>query len=98
MPPAPGKSLVPALAKDGTVSREYLWWFHTGNRALRVGDLKLVSEKDGPWELYDLATDRGESNDLAGSQPEKVRALEAVWEAKLAEFRRLAESDPRSGE
>jgi arylsulfatase A-like enzyme len=98
VPPAPGKSIVPALAKYGTVSRDYLWWFHTGNRAIRVGDFKLVSEKDGPWELYDLATDRGESRDLAASHPEKVRELDAVWQTKLAEFRRLAESDPRTGE
>lgn len=98
VPPAPGKSIVPVLTKDGTVSHEYLWWFHTGNRAIRVGDLKLVSEKDGPWELYDLGTDRGESHDLAAREPEKVRELEALWDARLAEFRRLAESDPRSGE
>ena len=43
VPPAPGKSLVPLFAKDGTVTRDSLWWLHEGNRALRVGDWKIVA-------------------------------------------------------
>ena len=62
MPPAPGKSLVPLFAKDGTVAHESLWWLHEGNRALRVGDWKIVAAgKDSPWELYDLSSDRSET-------------------------------------
>ena len=39
-----------------------LWWQHEGNRAIRVGDWKLVAAgREGPWELYDLATDRTET-------------------------------------
>jgi arylsulfatase A-like enzyme len=38
--------------------------------AVRSGKWKLLSEYDGSnAELYDLSTDPGESNDLAGSQP-----------------------------
>ena len=49
---------MPALARDVTISRESLWWLHEGNRAIRVGDWKLVAAKGAPWELYDLAADR----------------------------------------
>ena len=36
------------------------------NRAIRVGDWKLVAKGDnGPWELYDLKTDRCEQKNLA---------------------------------
>src|SRR5437763_9434145 len=64
VPPPPGKSLVPVLAKDGTVARDSLWWMHEANRALRAGDWKLVSAGDGsPWELYDLKSDRCEAHD-----------------------------------
>lgn len=47
---------------------------------MRVGDWKLVSPRGGsPWELYDLAADRTEMNDLASLFPERVREMEARW-------------------
>ncbi len=66
-PPLPGKSLVPEFAMDRSVSRDYLWWLHEGNRAIRIGDWKLVAAggPQGPWELYDLSQDRGEIKNLA---------------------------------
>jgi arylsulfatase len=93
VPPPPGKSLLPALAKDGSVTHDYLWWYHIGNRAIRMGDWKLVAAKDSPWELYDLRTDRSESRDLAAQEPDKVRELEESWTRHLEEFRRLALED-----
>ncbi|HRE82964.1 MAG TPA: hypothetical protein PLN52_18105, partial [Opitutaceae bacterium] len=65
VPPSPARSVVPALRKDLTHIHESLWWLHEGNRAIRVGDWKLVATADGPWELYDLARDRGESDNVA---------------------------------
>jgi arylsulfatase len=97
IPEAPGRSLVSALAKDNTVTHDYLWWFHSGNRALRVGNLKLVSEGTGLWELYDLATDRGESKNLATEQPDRALELEQLWTKRLEEFRLLATSETRPG-
>jgi arylsulfatase len=94
LPAAPGASLVPALAGDGAVSRGDLWWLHEGNRAVRVGDLKLVASRDGAWELYDLRRDRAESNDLAARQPAKVRELERLWNRRLDEARALAAQAP----
>lgn len=91
VPPPPGTSLVPAFARDGAVRHEDLWWEHEGNRALSVGDRKLVAAgKDGPWELYDLAADRTETHDLAREQPETVRAMAARWERRRDEFYALA--------
>ncbi|HVW01121.1 MAG TPA: hypothetical protein VHB77_12300, partial [Planctomycetaceae bacterium] len=55
---------------------------HEGNRAVRVGDWKLVAK--GPaarWELYDLRADRTELQDLSQEQPERVKELVAKWEA-----------------
>jgi arylsulfatase len=91
VPPAPGKSLVPAFARDVTVRRDSLWWLHEGNRALRVGDWKIVSAgKAGPWELYDLSADRSETRDLAAARPEKVRELAAAWSREFEEYAALA--------
>jgi arylsulfatase len=92
-PPLPGKSLLPVLVADKPIERDYLWWFHERHRAVRIGDLKLVSlDEDEPWELYDLKADRAETHDLASAQPDKVRELAAVWKAKLDEFTRQAAS------
>ena len=94
VPPPPGLSLTPALAKDGGIKHEFLWWFHQGNRAIRMGDLKLVSAgAEGPWELYDLRSDRCESSNLAEKQPEKVKELSERWTSFMEDCKRLATSD-----
>lgn len=61
----------------GEVNRnEPIFWERAGNRAVRKGKWKLVSdyEKD-KWELYDIESDRGETTDLATQNPEVVREL-----------------------
>ncbi|MFZ4593479.1 MAG: arylsulfatase [Verrucomicrobiaceae bacterium] len=89
IPEAPGKSLVPAFAKDTTIPRESLWWFHEGNKAIRVGDWKLVAAADQPWELYDLKTDRAEQHNLAAQMPEKATELAAAWQKQTDAFTTL---------
>jgi len=93
-PPLPGKSLVPTLEQDGSVERDHIYFHHEGNRALRVGDWKLVNESlvnqgttDDPWALYDLSTDRCEMNNLAATNPEKCRELQARWQELEDEYR-----------
>lgn len=91
IPPAPGRSLVPAFVSDVMINRDSLWWFHQGNRAIRRGDWKLVAAKGEPWELYDLRSDRAESNNLAAARPEQTAELAAEWNRQLAEYGKLAE-------
>ncbi len=94
VPTPPGTSLVPAFSRDVGLPHDYLWWFHSGNRAVRVGNWKLVSwGQDRPWELFDLQADRSETHDLAAQKPEQVRELERLWQAKLEEFQELAGRD-----
>ncbi len=98
VPPPPGKSLVPVFSKDGTVTHDYFWWFHDGNRALRVGDWKLVADHQKPWELFDLRADRSETRNLAASHPDRVEELDQVWTRHLEEFRVLAAKDLPPGQ
>jgi arylsulfatase len=93
VPPSPGKSLVPAFAKDGSVAHDYFWWYHIGNRAIRVGDWKLVAADQSPWELFDLRSDRSETKNLAAEHPEKVKELDSAWTRHADEFRALAVQD-----
>ncbi|HMC12548.1 MAG TPA: arylsulfatase [Pirellulaceae bacterium] len=109
VPPPPGRSLASAFAKDNSAPHDYLWWSHEGSRAIRVGDYKLVAaspslrgrgaardedeQKPGPWELFNLADDRAETNNLAGKMPDKVRELSALWSQREAEFFKLATQD-----
>ncbi len=94
IPAAPGKSLVPALAKDETIVRDSLWWLHEGNRAVRMGDWKLVAAKGDPWELYNLTTDRAEQHNLAADKPDKVRELEQTWQRQTDSIAALAKQTP----
>ena len=74
------------------IQRDAIFFHHSGNRALRVGDWKLVSAEvdHDAWELYDLATDRGETNNLAAKNPERVREMSARWQQMQDEFTRQA--------
>jgi arylsulfatase len=93
-PKYPGKSLMAAFKQDVTVPHDSLWFLHEGNRALRVGDWKIVAAgKDAPWELYDLTKERSEAKNLAAEKPEKVRELSAQWERETAEYKLWAEKD-----
>ena len=79
-PPLSGRSLAKALKRDVPVEREYLYFHHNKNRALRVDDHKLVAiGEKGPWALYDLAKDRGEQHDLSAIQPDRVTEMAARW-------------------
>jgi arylsulfatase len=85
-----------------------LYWEHTGLenwQALRRGDWKLVRRrvhtKSPVSELYDLASDPGETRDRAAEQPELVAELLAALEREHVPDRKspllLREINPRAG-
>ncbi len=89
-PALPGLSLQPSFVKEGALKeRGAIYLSHEGNRGLRAGEWKLVSAKKhgtDQWELYNMAQDRSERNDLAANQPERVKAMAAQWEKLNAEY------------
>ncbi len=89
-PALPGKSLVSTFKEDINPARDYLWWFHQRNRALRVGDWKIVSPGGAPWELYNLAEDRPENHDLSAENGQRVEEMARLWKQVTNQFVKLA--------
>jgi len=78
--PLEGLSLLPAF-KGRSLEREAIYWEHEGNRAIRVGDWKLVAKgSTGPWELYNISVDRSELHNLAEHDMDRVTRLSAMWQ------------------
>ena len=93
-----GVDLMPYLTGAETGRpHQTLYWRFGPHWAIRDGDMKLVVSKGGSGrpELYDLATDIGESKDLAAGQPEKAKELQAMWNKWSAE--QAPPSAPDSG-
>ena len=63
---------------------ELLYWEYGNQQALRAGDWKAVRKKlkkhDMTTELYDLASDPEESNNLAKERPEVLARMESLME------------------
>ncbi len=76
--PLEGRSLLPILFGGSREDRP-IFWEHEGNRAVRLGDWKLVSRYPDDWELYNLKSDRTELNNLAGASPDQVDKLSALY-------------------
>ena len=77
-----GVDLVPFLtgARPGR-PHESLCWRMGEQWAIRKGDLKLVAARGASPQLYDLATDVGESKELTSARPEAAKDLRAAYEA-----------------
>jgi len=82
-----GRSFLPAVLgkSEECDPRGDVFWSHAKGRAIRSGDWKLVADGRGPWELYNVAIDGTELNDLANEMPEKVSELKErfnQWSAR----------------
>ena len=84
---ATGLSFAPTLlGVGGQDEHRYLYWefFEAqGKQAVRMGKwkgvrLKVQQDRDSPIQLYDLSTDLGEQNDIAGKHPEIVAQIDAI--------------------
>lgn len=82
-----GVNLIPYLAKNNTKTpHETLYWKKESRAAIRHNDFKLVRFPDRPAELYNIEEDISEVNDLAASNPDKVKELYKMlfeWELTL---------------
>ncbi len=89
-----GLSLVPSLlGTPGQLIHDYFYWeFHEegGRQAVRMGDWKGVrdgvsKDRDGPVELYNLAKDIGEKNNIADQHPDVVGKIASIMKSARTE-------------
>jgi arylsulfatase A-like enzyme len=80
--PTEGLSLLPVIQYKKWEGHNALFFEHEGNRAVRQGAWKLVSQyPDNQWQLYNIEQDRSEQNNLAAQNPDKVKELETLYQA-----------------
>lgn len=82
--PLPGKSLRPIFAGETREPHDALYFQLFDHRAIVSGDWKLASDWNEPWQLFNIANDRAEINDLKQHRPEEAKALQAKWETWAA--------------
>ncbi len=82
--PLEGVSMLPYFRDSATPATDrLLFWQHETHSAVRKGDWKIVTDNDRSepivWELYNLANDRSESDNLAAEHPQVVKELSGEW-------------------
>ncbi len=92
-PESPGVSLKSAFASNDPIKRDSIWWFHEGNRAIRVDDWKLVAAKNDRWQLYNLSSDPTEQIDLSKSNTQQAAELAIRWQSLAAQSREQVQRD-----
>jgi len=76
-----GQSILPLLKDPENNAKQYtrdtFFWHKAGapRSAMRKGDYKLIYDDQGYLELYNIAEDIGEKNDLSQKMPEKTQEL-----------------------
>ncbi|WP_317171089.1 sulfatase [Croceivirga sp. JEA036] len=71
-----GVNLTPFITGiDNAKPHETLFWKKDARGVIRKGDFKLIRFPDRPAELYNIAEDISESNNIADAHPELVKSL-----------------------
>lgn len=95
--PMQGVSLAPAFRGRELRREDPLFFEHQGNRAIRNGKWKAVAKgrpepswdpswDPGAWELYNMEADRTETNDLADTHPDRLKAMVRQWESMARRY------------
>jgi arylsulfatase len=84
--PLHGTSFAPTFQSDAKVERGAQYFEMGGHRGLYMDGWKAVTRHtsgvsfdEDTWELYNLAEDFSETNDLAAQEPERLKAMVERW-------------------
>lgn len=77
---AEGVSMVSIVTGKKIKRAAPIFFEHEGNRAMRKGKWKIVSNLNEPWQLYDMEKDRTELHDLSATNPGLLKDMIAEYE------------------
>ncbi|KAH8813401.1 alkaline-phosphatase-like protein [Flagelloscypha sp. PMI_526] len=87
-----GKTMLPWIngRQESIHEKDFIQgWETCGRAACRQGDWKIVflPKPKGPerWQLYNLVSDPGETNDLSEEHPDKLKHLIKLWDQYVLE-------------
>ncbi len=91
--PVTGTSMLSTFDAPDALSRKTVQYFEMmGHRAIYADGWKAVTRHvprvpfdDDTWELYHLAEDRSECNDLAAAEPDKLAEMVDLWWKEAAD-------------
>ena len=73
--PLDGRNVWPLLTGEAKGDARTIFWRTSKQSAIREGDWKLVTTKDGDDALFNLKDDPFEKMDLAAAQPELAKSI-----------------------
>ncbi len=83
--PEEGRSFLPSMQGGGSPPHQLLCWEHLGEKAALAEPWKIVQgHQSDAWELYNLAEDPAELNDLSEQHPEKRDELVSLYDGWAA--------------
>ena len=85
IPSMQGRSLVPIFRKKKPADRGTVFWQWSKGKGVRHEHWRLVSDNNGPWELYDMRKDKTETTDLVKECPEITEKLDALYQNWIKE-------------
>lgn len=75
-----GRSIVPLIEGKSWDGERIMFWEHENGKAVRKGDWKMTAHTDnGAWQLFNMATDYSETDNVAAEHPEIVKELRGLW-------------------
>ncbi|MBF7729098.1 arylsulfatase [Pseudomonas sp. N040] len=101
--PLQGVNMAYTLTEPNTPTKKHVQYYEMlGSRAIWSDGWSAVAwhQKDTPWEadkweLYNTDIDFNQSNDLASQHPEKLAALQQLWQAEAEKYNVLPLDDRR---
>ncbi len=85
--PLHGSSMLPIFKGEQRETPEFfISGFQETFRMFRKGDWKIVRANKEDWELYNVAEDPTETNNLASEMPEKLESMLALYKQKKKQY------------